>query len=88
MAVYNVQLTGIMVTEAALSLITNIQSLTEGLDLGIVVLYLQVPENILGSNCNEQNKTFPSSLVGIITVLIVLITTLSIFILIYVVYRR
>ena len=88
MAVYNVQLTGIMVTEAALSLITNIQSLTEGLDLGVVVLYLQVPEYTSGLHCNEQKKTCPSSLVGIITVLMVLITTLSIFILIYAVYQR
>ena len=38
---YSVRLTGTMATKAALSLITNMQNLTEGLNLGIVTLFLQ-----------------------------------------------
>ena len=48
---YNIWLTGAMVTKAALLLITNIQYLTEGLDLGIVTLLLH---KISESNYDNQ----------------------------------
>ena len=50
-AVYSIQLTGIMATEGALSLITKVENLTDGLNLTMVVLQLQ--PNSLESNCTD-----------------------------------
>ena len=85
---YNIQLIGIMATEASLLLVTNMQNLTEGLDLGIVVLFLQEQGNSLESHCNVQSNAFPSGIFGIIAVLTVIITIILIFVLISVVYFR
>ena len=77
-----------MATEAALLLVTNMQNLTEGLDLGIVVLFLQEQDNSLESHCNDQSNASPSGIFGIIAVLTVIITIMVIFVLISVVYFR
>ena len=87
-AVYNIQLTGVMATDAALLLVTSMQNLTEGLDLGIVILFLQEQGNSLESHCNDQSKEFPLGILGNIAVLTVIITIMMIFVLIFVVYFR
>ena len=77
-----------MATEAALLLVTNMQNLTEGLDLGIVVLFLQEQGNSLELHCSDQSNAFPSGIFGVIAVLTVIITITLIFVLISVVYFR
>ena len=75
-AMYSVKLTGVMATEAALLLITKMQDLTEGLDLGIVVLFLK--EQIHQSKSNQNNTIESASLTIIITsnVIIAIIASL------------
>ena len=85
---YNIQLTGVMATEATLLLVTNMQNLTEGLDLGIVVLFLQEQGNNLESHCIDQSNAFPSGVFAVITVLTVIIMIMLIFVPISVVYFR
>ena len=81
-AVYSIQLNGVMATEAVLLLVTNMQNLTEGLDVGIVVLFLQEQDNSSPDlHCDDQNKTFSSKL-GIIVALTVIIVIMLIFVLI------
>ena len=85
---YNIQLTGVMATEAALLVITNIQNLTEGLDLGIVVLFLQEQGNTLETRCNDHNEAFPSEILSVIAILVIIITIMVLFTLIFIVYLR
>ena len=59
---YSIWLTGVMATEAALLMITNIQNLIEGLDLGIVTLFLQEDGTHLESNCDDQQITVQSDI--------------------------
>ena len=73
---YTIRLTGVMATEAALLLITNIQNLTEGLDLGIVTLFLQEQTNNSKFNQNEpvQSKTLAITVIlGVAVMLAVLL---------------
>ena len=81
---YNINFTGVMATDAALLLVTSMQNLTEGLDLGIVVLFLQEQGNNLESFCNQSND-FPSEIFGVIGVLTAIMTIMLIFVLISVV---
>ena len=60
---YGVQLTGAMVTKAALLLITNIQYLTEELDFGIVTLFLH---KISESNYGNQKITVQTEILAVI----------------------
>ena len=87
---YSVQLTGAMATEAALLLITNIQNLTEGLDLDIVTLFFQEDGTSSESNCDDQKITFQSEISIIIITLsaIIIAFLLLILLLISVVYLR
>ena len=86
-AVYTIQLNGVMATEAALLLITDMDGLIEeGLDLGIAVLYLEEHDNSLESNC-EDHKT-PLGLLAVIATLSTIIAMLLILLLICVVYWR
>ena len=86
---YSVQLTGVMATEAALLLITTIQSLTEGLDLGIVTLFLQEDGTCLESNCDgKQIAVQPETLPVIIILSVTIAILLLIFLLIAVVCLR
>ena len=57
--IYRIKLIGVMATEAALLLFANIQNLTEGLDLGIVTLFLQEQTNNSELDQNEpiQSET-------------------------------
>ena len=71
-AVYRVHINGIMAVDAALSLITNIESLTEGLDLGIAVLYLQEQTDRLESNCDDQKKSNQSEIWVVIAATIII----------------
>ena len=71
-AVYSIHLNGIMAADAALSLITNMEGLTEGLDLGIAVLYLQEQTNRLESNCDDQNKSTQSEIWVVIAATIII----------------
>ena len=87
-ALYSIQVTGVMATEAALLVITNIQNSTKGLDLGIVVLFLQEQGNNLESHCDDQNEAFPSEIFGVISILIIIIIVFIVFILISIVYLR
>ena len=78
-----------MATDAALSLVISMQNLTEGLELGIVVLFLQEQDkNYLGSHCNDESDNIPPEIFGVISVLTVIITMLLIFALISVIYFR
>ena len=87
---YSVQLTGVLATEAALLHITNIQNLTEGLDLGIVTLFFQEDGTNSESNCDDQKITVQSEISIIIITLSVIIIALLLLILllISVVYLR
>ena len=90
-SVYNIQLTGITATEAALSLIMDIESLSDGLDLGIVVLFLQQQGSFLQPNCNDQNKDISSEImavIGTLSVIVAMVMMLVIFLLIFVIYLR
>ena len=90
-SVYNIQLTGITATEAALSLIMDMEKLSDGLDLGIVVLFLQQQGSFLQPNCNDQNKDISSEImavIGTLSVLVAIVMVLVIFLLIFVIYLR
>ena len=90
-AAYNIQLTGITATKAALSLIMNMESLTGGLDLDIVVLYLQQQGSSSQPNCNNQNKDTSSKLlavIGTLSAVVAVILVLAIFLLIFVICLR
>ena len=93
-AMYNIELTGIAATEAALSLITNMESLKEGLDLGIVILFLEKQGNFSQlpiANCNDQNKDILPEMLAVISTLSVVIAVvllLTIFLLIFTIYQR
>ena len=71
-AVYMVHIIGIMAVDAALSLITNMEGLTEGLDLGIAVLYLQEQTNRLESNGDDQKKSIQSEIWVVIAAIIII----------------
>ena len=94
MAIYNIELTGITATEAALSLITNMESLKEGLDLGIVILFLERQVNFSQlpiANCNDQNKDISPEILAVIStlsVVIAMVLLLAIFLLIFIIYQR
>ena len=86
---YSVQLTGAMATEAALLLITNIQNLIKGLDLGIVTLFLQEDVIHLESNCDDQQIADQSDKPTVIIIISVIIAMLLlILLLISVAYLR
>ena len=86
---YSVWLTGVMATEAALLMITNIQNLIEGLDLGIVTLFLQEDGTHLESNCDDQQIAVQSDMSTVIIILSVIIAMLLlILLLISVAYLR
>ena len=87
---YSVRLTGVMVAEAALLLITSVQNLTEGLDLGIVTLFLQEDGTSSESNCDNQKMAVQSEISTAIITLSVIIVVLLLFILllISVIYLR
>ena len=90
-SVYDIQLTGITATEAALSLIMDMESLSDGLDLGIVVLFLQQQGSFLQPNCNDQNKDISSEImavIGTLSVIVAMVMILVIFLLIFVIYLR
>ena len=70
---YSVMLTGVMATEAALVLIISIQNMTEGLDLGIVTLFLQ---KISESNYDNQKITVQTEILAVIVTLSTIIATL------------
>ena len=64
-AMYSVQFTGVMATEAVLSLITKMEGLTEGLYLTIVTLYLEEQ-----TNCsNDQHKADQTGVLSYIATL-------------------
>ena len=79
-----------MATEAALLLIINIQNLTEGLDLGIVTLFLQEDGTSSESNCDDQKMAVQSEMSTAIITLSVITIIMLLFILlpISVVYLR
>lgn len=85
-ALYSIQLTGVMATEAAFLVITNIQNLTEGLDLGIVVLSLQEQKNTLELHCDDQNESLLLAKAFSVTAIVIITTT--VFILISIAYLR
>ena len=88
-AMYNVWLTGVMATEAALVLITSIQNMTEGLNLGIVTLFLQEDGTCSELNCDNQKIAVQPEMSPVITTLSVITAMLLlILILIAVVYLR
>ena len=89
-AMYSVQLTGVMATEAASLLITNMQNLTEGLELGTVTLFFQKDGTSSESNCDDQMMAVQSEMSTVIIILSVLIIVMLLFIilLISVVYLR
>ena len=88
-AMYSVMLTGVMATEAALVLITSIQNMTEGLDLGIVTLFLQEDGTCSELNCDDQKIAVQPEMSPVITTLSVIIAMLLlILVLIAVVYLR
>ena len=86
---YSVQLAGVMATEAALMLITNIQNLTEGLDLDIAVLFLQ--EQIHHSKSDQNNAT-QLEILGtssvIIAIIILLIFLSIVMVICFLLYRK
>ena len=80
-----------MVAEAALSLISNMEGLTEGLNLGIVVLFLQeqVDTSSTELDCAGQNEgPKPEILAIIITLSMIIIIIILTFLLICGVYLR
>ena len=85
-AQYSIQLTGVMATEAAFLMITNIQNLTEGLDLGIVILFLQKQGSTFESHYDNHNESFPLETFSVIVILIII--AIMVFILISVAYLR
>ena len=82
-ALYSIQLTGVMATEAAFLVITNIQNLTEGLDLGIAVLFLQEQRNTFESHCDDQNEFFPLAETFSVIAILIIIATVFILIIAY-----
>ena len=85
-SVYNIQLTGITATEAALSLIMDMESLSDGLDLGIVVLVLQQQGSFSQSNKNISSEIM--AVIDTLSVIVAMVMLLVIFLLIFVVYLR
>ena len=86
---YSVMLTGVMAAEAALVLITSIQNMTEGLDLGIITLFLQEDGTCSELNCDDQKIAVQPEMSPVITTLSVIIAMLLlILVLIAVVYLR
>ena len=76
-----------MTTEAALLLITNKEGgLTEGLDLGIAVLFLNEYGKSL--ECDNQNAFGHPEIVAVIATLSVIIVTMLISLVVSVVYLR
>ena len=78
--VYNILINGIIKTDAALSWIINMEGLTEGLDrgtegldLGIAVLYLQEQTNILESKCDEQMTSTQSEIFAAVAIILIII---------------
>ena len=87
---YSAQLTGAMATEAALLLITNIQNMTEGLDLGIVTLLFQDDGSCSKSNHDDHKIAIHDQpeILAVIIALSVIIATLLLLLLISAVYLR
>ena len=83
-ALYSVQLTGVMASDAALSLITKMESLTEGLDLTIATLYLEEQ-----TNCSDdQNKATQTEIFFYIpTLSTIIIVTILIVLVVYLIMR-
>ena len=75
-AMYSIRLIGVMATEAVLSLITNMQSLTEGLDLGIVTLFLQEDGTSSELNYDGQQMAVQPETPTVIIILSVIIAML------------
>ena len=73
---YSVRLIGIMATEAVLSLISNMQNLTEGLDLGIVTLFLQEDGTSSELNSDGQQIAVQQEMSTVIVILSVIIAML------------
>ena len=91
MAIYKIELTGITATEAALSLIKNMESLKEGLDLGIAILFLEWQGSFSQlpiADCNDQNKDISPAVIGTLSVVIAVVLLLAILLLIFIIYQR
>ena len=73
---YSVWLTGVMATEATLSLITNVQNLTEGLDLCIATLFLMEDVTHSESNCDDQQVATINIALSVIIAMLMLILLL------------
>ena len=87
-AMYSVQLTGVMATEAALLLFTNMQNLTEGLNLGIVTLFSQEDDTNSESNRDDKKISVQPEILAAFVTLSVFIATLLLLLLISVIYLR
>ena len=86
---YSVQLTGVIATKAASLLVTNMKGLTDGLDLGIAILFL--PGKGYNTRCDDQNRAahaVQSESLAIISTLSLIMAILLILLLITVIYLR
>ena len=84
---YIIQLTGIMATKGALSLMIKVENLTNGLNLTMVVLHLQEQPNSLGSNCTDDHgDQAHSNILDVIITLSVIITILLVMLLLMLVF--
>ena len=83
---YSVWLSGALATDAALLLISSIQNITEGLDLGIVTLLLQEDGTYSESNCDDQETAEMLTIIIILSIVIAML--LLILLLISAVYLR
>ena len=80
-----------MATEAALSLITNIASLKQGLELGFVVLLIHNASNYTQPNCDDITSNISSNnlaIIGTSSALIAALLILVIVLLIIIVFVR
>lgn len=85
-AVYGIQLTGDMATEAVNSLVTHIRGLTKGLDLGVVVLFLHEQTNNLETDNDDQRNDTQSEIWAVIGVLSVIIVIMLVILMIFGIY--
>lgn len=87
-AKYKIQLIGVMASDAVLSLITDMEGLTEGLDLGIAVIFLKEHNNSLESNCDDKKEAVQTETVAVIVTLSVIIAIMLTISLMFIVYQR
>ena len=85
-AVYSIHIIGIMAADAAVSLITNMEGLKEGLDIGIAVLYLQEKTNRLESNCDDQMTSTQSEIFAAVAIILIIIAMMILTLLLILIY--